>query len=265
MKSIILNALILLLILGSIIFLNNSFSNNNNFAVILDTGKADCIVIKNNDNIIVIDTAESEDFSKIKKFLDSSNITQVDYLIITHFDKDHIGGASQLIDNYQVLNVIEPSYLKESEYVDDYRDSLKSSPQTVLTILDKELELDFIGMKLIPTSLEDVNSNNNSIICELVLEGKNILLMGDAEEKRLDEYLSDNNLNNNYDFIKMPHHGSYNDMLESLIQYADPKAVGITCSSKNPADEETLELLDKYNIKTYLTEYGNIDILEALK
>ncbi len=264
MKSIILNALILVLILGSIIFLNNSFGNNNNFAVILDTGKADCIVIKNNSNIVVIDTAESEDFSKVKNFLDSKNITQIDYLIITHFDKDHVGGASQLIDNYRILNVIEPSYSKESEYVDDYRASLESSTQTSLTILDDELELDAIGMKLIPTSLEDVNSNNNSIICELELEGKNILLMGDAEEKRLDEYLSDN-LNNRYDFIKMPHHGSYNDMLESLIQYADPKAVGITCSSKNPADDETLELLERYGVKTYLTEYGNIDILEALK
>lgn len=275
MKAIIINAIILMLILVSVIIVVNSFNNNfnfnniNNFAVVLDTGKADCIVIKDDDTIIVIDTAEQEDFHKLQDFLDTQGIKNIDYLIITHFDKDHVGGAADLIKNYNILNIIEADYLKESIYVDNYRDAISDNNIDVLVLKeDLKINLGNMILTLNPSSVTNSNSNDSSIIVilDLLFTNQKVLFMGDAEKERIDEFLNNNSLNNNnnYDFIKWPHHGNYNSKLEDLIKYTNPLAVGITCSNKNPADDKTLELLNKYNIDTYLTSDGNIDIIDII-
>ncbi|MDO4555742.1 MAG: MBL fold metallo-hydrolase, partial [Lachnospiraceae bacterium] len=59
---------------------------------ILKVGKADAIMIQTEDKVMMIDTGEEDDKDKLAIFLKQENISKVDYLIITHFDKDHVGG-----------------------------------------------------------------------------------------------------------------------------------------------------------------------------
>lgn len=61
-------------------------------------GKADCIIIYKNNDCVMIDTGESEDNAEIVSVMQENNINRIDTLIITHFDKDHVGGAAYLID-----------------------------------------------------------------------------------------------------------------------------------------------------------------------
>lgn len=70
-----------------------------------NAGKADCMLISNNDNHIMIDTGEEDLEKTILSYLKNNNISKLDYLILTHFDKDHIGSASGVIKNVDVANV----------------------------------------------------------------------------------------------------------------------------------------------------------------
>ena len=82
---------------------------------ILETGKSDCIVIKVEDKTVMIDTGLDQNGEKIADFLEKEQIDVIDYLIISHLDKDHIGGAETILDEVAVSNVIQPNYTRDTK------------------------------------------------------------------------------------------------------------------------------------------------------
>ncbi len=60
----------------------------------LDTGKSDCIVMEAGDHVVVNDAADADDAGLIDAFLEKRQVETIDYLILSHFDKDHIGSAA---------------------------------------------------------------------------------------------------------------------------------------------------------------------------
>ena len=55
----------------------------------------------------MIDTGEEENLDDIHFYMNKKGYTAIDTLILTHYDKDHIGGASGIISTYGVNEVIE--------------------------------------------------------------------------------------------------------------------------------------------------------------
>ena len=52
-------------------------------------------------------------------------IERLDLLIITHFDKDHVGGADKILENIEVARVLEPDYDKDSKQYRQYCEALE--------------------------------------------------------------------------------------------------------------------------------------------
>lgn len=82
--------------------------NGNLEVVMFDVGEADSMLISTPSKKvnILIDTGRGIDINNIIIYLKSIGISKLNYLIITHGDEDHIGGALYLIDNFKVDNVI---------------------------------------------------------------------------------------------------------------------------------------------------------------
>ena len=85
-----------------------------------------------------------------------------------------------------------------------------------------------------------------------------MLFLGDAKEQRIEELLQEGDLA--CDVLKLPHHGRYNDGLPDLLSAAEPEAVIICCSDKNPPEEETLALLAERGVDVWETRNGNIEL-----
>ena len=92
---------------------------------ILETGKSDCIVIKVEDKTVMIDTGLDQNGEKIADFLEKEQIDVIDYLIISHLDKDHIGGAETILDEVAVSKVIQPNYTRDTKQYKQYTEALK--------------------------------------------------------------------------------------------------------------------------------------------
>ena len=208
----------------------------------------------------MIDTGEKELGEEILTYLENNNITKLDYLIITHFDKDHVGSASTIINSIEVDNVIQSNYPKESKVYNKYLSALENKGIEAVT-LREDLEFSFGDIYFtINPPLEEVysnnESNNSSLIVSLKYKNNSFLFMGDAENLRIKEYLSTNNLS--YDFLKVPYHGHYQTTLDELIEVIKPKYSVITSSLEEKEDDTTLELLSNIGSKTYLTRNGSI-------
>lgn len=226
---------------------------------VLDIGKADSIVLKINDKNLLIDTGESDNAKDILNFLSKNKISTLDYMIITHFDKDHVGGASTILDNINVKNIIQPSYEKDSKTYNSYIKSLNEN-NIKPNMLTKTMSFNLYNAELTiypPNKTEYKESDNDFSLVVSVKHGNNsFLFTGDAEKERLNELINQGNLN--HTFLKIPHHGKYNSNSEKFISAVNPKYAVITCSNKNPADKRIIDILNKNNIKTFLTQNGNV-------
>ena len=108
-----------------------------------DVGKADSMVIQSENGTVVIDCGEKGDGKELVKYLKDQDISTVDCLIVTHYDKDHVGGAAKLINKLKVKRVLGPYYQEFSEENDNFRDAMKNAgiePEYIRT--DRSFELD---------------------------------------------------------------------------------------------------------------------------
>lgn len=232
---------------------------------VMKIGKADCIVLAEESYTVLIDCGESDDGTEIIKHLQEMGTDEIDCLIITHFDRDHIGGAADVIDAFSVKRLLEPDYEPESpdseEYL-AYRDAI-SRNQIQAESLNDDLQLNIGGMRMqiyTANAVYDKNiDNNNSLVVDLTHEGNRFLFTGDIEKQRIQDMLEQKQINS-CDFLKVPHHGRYNSALNDLFEAASPTYAAITCSVKNPPEQETLDALEAVGCIVYSTKDSEVHV-----
>lgn len=242
---------------------NNIQGNTKNTAfktTILSTGKSDCILIEIGDKVVMIDTGEDKNGEQIVDKLKEKGVNTLDYLILTHLDKDHIGGVDSVLSSVKVKNLIQANYEKDSKQYDEYTESLKQASVEPVVLKEKmNLEINNAKISIQPASKSDYESSNDYSIMTSINYGEHrFLFAGDAEEKRLAEFISENTLK--YDFVKIPHHGRYDKLTEAFLESITPEYAVITCSDKKAPNEDVLKILEKLNVKTFLTSDGDVVI-----
>ena len=237
---------------------------------VLKTGKSDCVLIKVDDTIILMDTADADDYGLICNELQSLGISCIDYLILTHFDNDHIGTAAKVIEDFEVAEVYMPNYVRDSKLYRSLVAALdEQSARTHVTKLNDDTEIVLPAGKLwinvsrvypdlsheqpIP---EDSMDNDLSLICGLSLGDFSALFMGDAEKKRCEDFLAQTQYQGQYDFVKMPHHGSYNKALKDVLTGCDVKYAAVCSDAFANVDNKTVLLLRDLGALTYYSYNG---------
>ena len=229
----------------------------------LKVGKADALVLKTQNHTVLIDCGEKDDGDNIVEYLNENGIEKIDKLYITHFDKDHVGGAAEIIQNMDIDEIITPDYITDSKEYQSFLGAASEKgiiPQkiggdneyTAMYSLD-----DVIFNVYPPTENEYDESDNDYSIAVSAQHGTNrFLFTGDAEKVRLEELSGQ--LSGTFDVLKVPHHGGMEDNSEAFISQISPKYAVIACSEKNPADPELVALLEQYGAQVYTTAEANV-------
>lgn len=227
-----------------------------------DAGKADAILLYTAESAVLIDTGETGFGTKIRSYMNSYGIDHLDALIITHFDKDHVGGAAEILGTYPVDTVYISDSPKDSDEYKAFTAALEKAGMSAVTVTDEEsvlLNLDDVRYEIDGPDVRDYDaddSNNSSLITSVTYGTSSFLFTGDAEEERLEEYLADHDAQ--YDVLKVPHHGNWQKALKALVEITDPEIAVITCSKNEGGEEKTLNLLSKNGIRTFLTYEGPV-------
>lgn len=225
-------------------------------------GKADAFLLRTANHTVVIDTATEKKGDNFLELIDEQGIDTIDEIIITHFDKDHIGGADQIIRSKNVGKVYTTYLSKDSDDITEYYKALKEKGYKDLIVKDViSFKEDGVVYTIYPP--EAVNyksslSNNSSLAIKVQCADKTMLFTGDAEEERINELISTDGLE--CDVLKMPHHGRLKKNLDEFLNRVNPKYAIITASKKDHEDAETVGLLDERGVETYITRDGDITI-----
>ena len=241
---------------------NNSLSELKVYC--FQAGKADAFLFYTENSAVLIDTGESGFGKTITKKCGELGIDTLDYLIVTHFDKDHVGGAKKVLEDLEVKNVLQSNYPKSSSEYSKYLSQLEAKKLTSVTVRDEmTFSLDGVKYTVNPPEKEvydDSPSNNSSLIVVTEHEACRMLFLGDAEDKRLSEYLEVSE--GRCGLVKLPHHGRWQSSLNELAEKASPEYAVITSSDKEPEDNKTIDLLEKSSIKAYLTRINPVIITD---
>lgn len=228
---------------------------------VFNTGKSDCILLETAGAAMLIDTADKGDGEDIAAILRDRGITVLDILLLTHLDKDHIGGAASILEAVEVTRLIQPDTDEDSKQYKRYQEAASAAGAAPLR-LTAPLALALGGAEVVLTPGEDppyTEDNEYSILAAVTFGETRFLFMGDAEERRLTEFTAGQH--GRFDFLKVPHHGRHNAMTDWFLQAVRPSYAVITCSKKDPAPEEiegTLGALDALEARTFLTRDGDI-------
>lgn len=231
---------------------------------VLDIGQGDCIYIAFPDGKNMIMDIGSEfgstsPWQHANEFLQQKNVTQIDYLFITHGDYDHIREAKKLIDNYEIKSFYMPldkaqdsnTWLKllDAARAEDYTDengnkvdSQYNNNVGSYTISGENWEMKCYSFDEAdyPTGTNAEKINAVSPICLLEYADRTIVLTGDANEMTEEYVLEKGYLNNiDTDILKVGHHGSKSSTTQAFLDKIDAEFAIISTSGTREQPNES--------------------------
>lgn len=241
-------------------------------------GQADCTLIKLNDDVILIDAGNNNDGKNVVSLLQEKGITQIDYLIGTHADEDHIGGIDDIINSMDIGTFLIPTI---GENGTDYKNAVERAKDKNIQIKHPTRGDIFYFENAqfeVMSAMEEegTSDNNSSLVIEFTYNNTTYLFMGDAETE-VENSRSWNKVN----VLKVGHHGSNSSSSTKFLEQVNPEysiiEVGKNNSYNLPSDKAIRRLeesgtqvlrTDKANGKEvgsfWLTSDGNtIDIREV--
>lgn len=203
-------------------------------------GDADSILIYQDQHALLIDTGREEHASAVKRMLAQAGIEKLELLILTHPDRDHIGGAAELLKSIPVKRVIQsscPGGGKRRAALDEVMSSLGIKPKTPSH--PKEMTVGDMEITVYPAEKEAYKLSNDYSLFTLVRHGEvTAFFAGDAQKKRLKEAIRLEP--KPCTLYKVAHHGKGDAGGAKLIKALSPKFAVVT---ESQAEEEIREAL----------------------
>lgn len=275
----------------------------------LNVGQGDSTFIVFPDGkTLLIDTGPVSGANYLLDFLITShykdkNLT-LDYLILTHSDQDHVGGTANLLETFQVNNIIRPKIYDcyDDNEIDINRDSnlptkyckldsikyhnviesIYSEPNCEVVFSDIDYlnnnfniceensssnnYYDFKFYSPTKTYYGANNTNDLSLVFTINYKSKIFMFMGDASIEVEEELLDKYNLPK-VDYLKVGHHGSKNSSCNEFINKILPNysIISVGKNSFGHPTNEVINILNDNNSKILRTdESGTIVINIAL-
>jgi competence protein ComEC len=218
----------------------------------LNVGQGDSVLITApNLNQILVDTSKDQivtrSLSEVLPYYDK----ELDAVLLTHADLDHIGGTPALVGKYDVKNVIYQFERDESaltEHIFDISDEHEIN-QIELSAGSTIILDDLRGVRLeVLWPFEDNlidDKNEMSIVLRVEYGNTSFLLTGDIGkevEQDLIEIYSPNKIET--DVLKLGHHGSKTSTDPDFLATVSPDYVVVSAGEGNKFGHPHQEVLD---------------------
>lgn len=216
---------------------------------LLDVGQGLAAVVQTKNHSLVFDTGPkfSDSFNTgtaiVMPFLQQQGINQLDTLIISHGDNDHIGGAIPLIGQIKTYSVIS-----------SVADLL---PAAKHCFAGQSWQWDGVTFTLLHPRPDDIASENNlSCVLKVSTANKSVLLTGDIESKTEKLLVQRYGSKLASTLLVAPHHGSATSSSQIFLDAVDPDIVLFPVGYRNRYGFPKAKIMERYhskNIRTFDT------------
>ena len=225
-------------------------------------GKADAILIKSQGHAALIDAGLEKNAGSLSRKMKTRLL---DALIVTHYDKDHIGGAGHILERMEVDNVYVTFPDRQHPEPLDFNKACQRK-KILPQIVDKDFSFTLGGALLeiyaAKESYTEFPSNNSSLIVRATCCGARFLFLADAQSARIREFIDGHDVA--CDVLKVPYHGHMQEEFPRLAQLSQARHAVITNGDNEPSRreiEQTAALLMDYGMLVHETRRGNVTVL----
>lgn len=219
--------------------------------VLLDVGQGLSAVVQTQNHTLLYDAGArfSDRFNVgdavVKPYLRQNRVRDLSMFIISHGDNDHIGGASAVINNFRVNQIIS------------------SVPEKLIGQkvehcgVGQHWQWDAVNFEMLSlASATHLRGNNASCVLKISSKYGSVLLTGDIEKQ------AETILVNKYreklasDILLVPHHGSKTSSTNTFISAVSPEYAFIPAGYKNRfglPKQDIMARYDAFNVKTYVS------------
>ena len=230
-------------------------------------GKADAAIVQTKNAVILVDAGLAKSSDDLIEELRERGVESIDVFIVSHFDKDHVGGAADVIAAFPIGTVYQSNCPKESDEHKSYVAALEDAGIEPVTVTETvSFHLDGLTVTIDGPASETyavAPSNNSSLIASVSHGRTTVLFTGDAENARLTEYLQEFTRPSGKLILKVPYHGHWQSSLPVFLAAAAPDIAVIPCSKDEPGKKEirdVTELLTNLGAEIHLTYDGDYTV-----
>lgn len=238
------------------------------FAV--NVGKADALLLHHGEAAYLIDTGSAESWGELSCALKMLGMERLTGVIVTHTDRDHVGGVPMLAGSS-----VQVDAWYASRYFTDMKESkhpavlaAQSRGQEVVWLSDGDT-LPFGGgtLTVLAPSARSDEENDNSVVLLAEGAGGRMLLMGDTEQGGERALLAAHPDLPSCEVLKVGHHGSGDATTKALLTAVKPKVAVISTSTAEREDTpapNVLQRLLKAGSDVAVTQDGGAGVLVML-
>lgn len=209
---------------------------------VLDVGQGLAIVIRTHSHTLVYDTGArfSDSFDSgsavLLPFLINKGVDQIDLLLVSHGDGDHIGGAAAVLAAYPKTPVL-------GRGIGD----LIAVSKTACTT-GQHWNWDHVEFTLLhPDDTDYPSSNNQSCVLKITGRGGSVLIPGDIEKKVENQLLSGDRATLLADILIAPHHGSTTSSSTAFITAVSPQITVFAAGYRNRYQFPAASIVERYH------------------
>lgn len=233
-------------------------------ATVLDVGHGLSVLIETADGVSVLYDAGGTRFLDVGRqviapFLWNEKKCDIDILILSHADWDHISGVPALFRRFSFGEVRAAPDFDEAawrsrgaseEFEEKFREKLRKAQPPFSERFSTSSEADGTNLdffwpddRIVATS--DLSRNNRSLVVKISSRGRSVLLPGDIEESGL-RWLRGTSHDLRADVLILPHHGGADSWCPEFAQKVQARVAIASRRQKMTEDEATARIAEAY-------------------
>lgn len=177
--------------------------------------------------------------------LHGMGIMQLDILVLSHDDSDHIGGTESVLQGLPVKNILSP--------LPDTHPKLQPATHTEACADGKKWEWDGVHFEILhPAETDDTkpfeHDNERSCVLRVSSGAHSVLLVADIESLSEQRLLQLHRDDLSATLLVAPHHGSKSSSSQAFVDAVHPRHVVFTAGYRNRFGHPREEVVERYRV-----------------
>lgn len=200
----------------------------------LDVGQGNAVLVESDGAYMLVDGGDREYSSFVVSYLKNMGVDELEYVISSHYDADHLNGVVGVLNAFSCETVLASDYVTDTRVYESFCSVIEEkdielcypSVGDVYVLGDAEVTI------VCPDNYGYSDVNDNSIGVRIVHGDNSFLICGDAGEKSEEAMLQSGETLDS-DVYLASHHGSDGSSSWKFLQTVSPEMVVFSVGADN--------------------------------